>query len=281
MSDDLSRQLERLRADVARVPLSPAPDVRRRGEQRTRRQAAAATLAGVAALAAIGYGTLDLTSSRADVQPAQSPTARSSDTAEPTPTTPTAPAALPAAVMLEIDELIPAEAPPPDTTDTTDYPAQDEGAATAWACQASTLGELGATSTRRRDYEWAYGDRGGRVVNTGVQIVGQFADPAAATAAVEALAAELKNCSVARKLGELGAMQTRHGSARTWSYYTPVQGGDAGLWDYIGVARSAKRVTVVVYSYVGMDAIGNRLADALPVALRRLSEAGPSAPAGG
>lgn len=281
MSDDLTRKLERLRTDVAGVPLPLAPDVRRRGEQRTRRQAAAATLAGVAAVAAIGYGTLDLTASRADVQPVQSPTARSAQTPTPTPTTPNAPAALPETVLLEIDELIPAEAPRPDTTDTTDYPAQDEGAATAWACQASTLGELGATSTRRRDYEWGYGGRGGGVVNTGVQIVGQFADPAAATATVSALADELENCAGARKLSELEPLRTRGGFARTWVYYTPVQGGDEGLWDYVGVARFEERVAVVVYSYVGMDAIGNRLADALPVALGRLSEVVQDPPPGG
>lgn len=277
MSDDVTRHLKRLRSDVARVPLLPAPDVRRRGEQRSRRQAAAATLAGVAALAAIGYGTLDLTASRADVQPVQSPTARPTDTSAPTPTTPTAPAALPETVLLEIDEVIPAEAPRPKTTDTTDYPAQDEGAATAWACQASTLTELRAASTRRRDYEWGYGGEAD-VRFTGVEIVGQFADPAAATAAVEALADELDRCEVARKLSELAAIQTRSGSARTWVYYTPVKAGDAGLWDYVGVARAGDRVAVVVYSYVGMDANGNQVAGQLRTALVRLADDAPEPP---
>jgi len=85
MSDPLNDTLTSLRTDADRVPLADSDTVRRRGNQRTRRQAIGSSLAVVALIAGVAGVSGALTgSNKADAPPADEPTLSTTMSPEPT-----------------------------------------------------------------------------------------------------------------------------------------------------------------------------------------------------
>jgi hypothetical protein len=102
MPDRLHDTLTSLRTDIDGVPLADSAAVRRRGNQRTRRQAVGSSLAVVALVAgAVGIGGALVGENKAEQMPAPQPTITTTDKSpgpvEQVPVTP--------AVLLEADEL--------------------------------------------------------------------------------------------------------------------------------------------------------------------------------
>lgn len=122
MSDDLTRRLEALRGEVARVELRSPADVRARGDRRTRHQATGVTLAGVAAIAVVGWGGFQATTPQSDIAPAPAPVTSMTSSPSPsptpsvsrlsTPTTTPSPSTTPVPVLLDEVVLLPPSAVP-------------------------------------------------------------------------------------------------------------------------------------------------------------------------
>ncbi len=231
--DRLTLTLDALRSDVERTPLADSLTVRRRGDQRTRRQAVGGALAAVAVVAGAA-GIIGSTGSidRADAPPA---------TTGPTATTQVEqPLALAAEPLLTPDDL--GAVGPYDGWQVNPDPVSSEGLPSRCVPE---LGTLGAAETQSR---LLYGE-----LDAGaVEHVLRFASASAAASAVETLTGAFAACDPGDPSVETvvdrgpvpvpgtSADEATHAS-RTG---TPVLASEVSFYE-LGVAREVNVVVVL------------------------------------